>query len=547
MPAIKDIQFRCIPQQSRLFLDYLDLSPNALRFYQHPPTLNSLQQVAGADLGRVRFPRSAIASILRQQNEIYGCEVQTLQNIGDLEQPECVVIATGQQVGLFTGPLYTIYKAFTSIHLARELRKHQILAVPIFWMDTEDHDLAEVTHRTILDPNSSLNVIDCQEILAGKAQVSKRSVGSMRFPEEIRQVVRQYLDHLYESDWKNRIQSQLESSYKPGATLAESFGRLVTQICQGYGLIIFDPQAEEAKKLVSPVFQQAIGNAQAIYARLSERNLELEASGFHTQVRLLQNSTLLFINEDGNRCPLERHNSAFSLRDYDRAYSLKELLNLAEQYPERFSSNVLLRPLIQDHLFPTIAYVAGPAEIAYFAQAEVLYQLFGRSMPVIWPRNSFTLLEPEIAAEMDRLGIDLRDCFQGKLHLMERAVHASGSSKAAAILQQLLTRLDQAFTEIRPDVEAIEEPLVQAVETAKRKIQHNVGRLQSRLLRAELGQNASIMEKINLLLNNCFPNKNLQERELNIFHFLSRHGISLLDDLYSITETDNFSHRIIRI
>jgi bacillithiol biosynthesis cysteine-adding enzyme BshC len=547
MATVRDIPFRSIPRQSTLFLDYLDLSPTALRFYQHAPTMEGLEYAARGKLATLQFPRKAVASILRRQNARYGGDSETLRRIGELESPDSVAVLTGQQVGLFTGPLYTVYKALTAMHISEELNKRGIKAVPIFWMDTEDHDLPEVTRRTVLDSRMSVQVLDYREALFRENEMPMRSVGSLPFADSIRDVVTSFLSHLPDSVWKPEVQSRLQLTYKPGATFALSFAQLMLQILRGSGLILFDPLDTEAKQLTAGVFQKALRDADAIHAALVHRNRELDAAGFHAQVSVLENSTLLFLNADGERRALERRNSNFGLRHTDRGFALEELLKCAEQTPERFSPNVLFRPLIQDHLFPTLAYVGGSSELSYFAQAEVLYTLLDRPMPVIWPRNSFTLLEPEIAAEMDRFGIEIQDCFQGRRFVLEKAVRKSGLSKVAVRLEALQGHLDQVLTEIRPEMQAIESPLVHALETARRKILHNAQRLKSQVVSLEEQQNSPVSNAVDLLLSHCVPNGNLQERELNLQHFLARHGPSLLDTIHSATEIGNFAHRVLRL
>jgi uncharacterized protein YllA (UPF0747 family) len=265
MPTVKDIPFRSIPHQSALFLSYLDLSPNALRFFQNPPTMESLERHSREGLARIHFRRREIASILRRQNECYGGDPETLRQIGYLEEPDCVAILTGQQVGLFTGPLYTIYKALTAIQIAADLKKRGIRAVPIFWMDSEDHDLAEVTCRTMQGPNNSVQVVDYRKALFGATDLPLQSVGSIQFPESICQVVRDFVNRFPDSTWKPEILSLLESTYKPGASLTQSFARLLSHIFRGYGLILFDPHDAEAKRLAAELFQRTLLDADAIH------------------------------------------------------------------------------------------------------------------------------------------------------------------------------------------------------------------------------------------------------------------------------------------
>jgi bacillithiol biosynthesis cysteine-adding enzyme BshC len=547
MSKVQDIPFRSIPHQSALFLNYLDLSPAALRFYQQAPTVESLERAARNSLGDFNFPRKEVASILRQQNESYDGDSDTLHQIDELEKPDSVAIVTGQQVGLFTGPLYTVYKALTAVRIAEYLRKRGIRAVPIFWMETEDHDLPEVTRRTVLDAAASVQTIDYREIIFKGSPLPLHSVGSLHLPETIREATGDYCSHLPDSIGKSEVQSLLESTYKPGSTFALAFAQMLQKLFAGSGLIFFNAQEVDAKQLISSVFQKALRESGPIHAALMQRKRELDAGGFHAQVSVQENSTVLFFFADGERHALEKQESGFRLKNNNQAFSLDELLRCAEQTPEKFSPSVLLRPLIQDHLFPTVAYVGGSAEVAYFAQIEILYKQFARPMPVIWPRNSFTLLEPEVAAAMDKWSIELADCFDGKQNLTEKVICRSGFSNASGKLEKLHDRLDQVLTEIKPDMQAIELPLADAVENARRKILHNIQHLKSQAIRMEAAQNQSLLNEIEMVLHQCYPNHTLQERELSILPYLARHGTSLLDVIRTATEFENFAHRVLRL
>jgi bacillithiol synthase len=546
MLKAEDIPFRFIPRQSGLFLSYLNASPEALRFYQGAPTMENLEKTALNRLKGLKFPRTEIASILRRQNESFGADRTTLSQIAELEENDSVAILTGQQVGLFGGPLYTIYKAITAINLAGRLKGKGIRAVPIFWMDTEDHDLAEVSHCTVF-AGVNAQAIDFRKILFGELIQPAVPVGSIVFSESIQMAVGDFLSYLPDADWSSEIRSQLESTYKPGDTFANSFASLLSRIFSGAGLIFFDPQDLEAKRLSSFLFQKALQEADAIYSALVQRKHELEAAGFHAQVNILENSTVLFSSSDGQRRALERRNSGFGLKGSDQVFSTEELLESAVLRPEEFSPNVLLRPVIQDFLFPTVAYVGGSSELAYFAQIETLYNLFGRPMPIIWPRNGFTLVNPEVGSKMDKLRIAVEDCFKGKQFITDSAIRNSGFSKASDLVEELQKRLDQGLADMRPELHAFEPPLAQALETARRKIAHNVQLLKSRTVHLETTRNSSLSEEIDSILNHCFPNRNFQEREFSIHPFLARHGFSLLDAIRIAADPENFSHQALRL
>lgn len=544
---IKEIPYRSLPKQSSLFLHYLEKSPKALQFFQTPPGIENLNTDLRENIIRHQFPRSAIVSILRRQNETYDCSTETLERIDDLAHPDCVAILTGQQVGLFTGPLYTIYKALTAIHLSEQLRNRGIRAVPIFWMETEDHDLAEVLHQTVLMQDNTGQTIDYGSVLFENCSDSIHPVGSIQFPETIREVVQNFSNCLPSSEWKHEIQSMLESTYQPGSTFTLSFARLLQKILHGSGLILFDPRDHETKPLSSHIFRWALENSDAIHELLIKRNSELEAAGYHPQVHVSDNSTALFIIENGERRALEKQNSGFCLKNGEQTYSLSKLLGCTEKTPEKFSPNVLLRPLIQDTLFPTLAYIGGPSEVAYFAQIEVLYSFLGHPMPVIWPRDSFTLMEAEIRKAMLRLGIEIEDCFEGIHFLQEKALHNHRGGIAGSRFLDLKKHLEKTFSEIRPDAEILDPSLPQALDTAQRKILHNIERLKSRVIHIEGNRNSSILNAAGLLLNHCLPNRNLQERELSILYFLALRGPTVLDAIRSGIQTSEFFHHVIQL
>jgi bacillithiol biosynthesis cysteine-adding enzyme BshC len=546
MAISSTMPFRGMPHQTNLFLSYLDMSPQALAFYHHPARIDEIQKAARTKSGRRQFHREQIASILRKQNLNYETDTLTFSRIEELRDPECVAVITGQQVGLFTGPLYTIYKAFSAIRVAEHLRGLGIRAVPIFWMDTEDHDLAEVTARTTLAGDFSPIRLDSRQLLFGKASESMQSVGSIQFPESVRRLVQESIP-LDGPKYANDVLQDLASAYKAKTSFSEAFARLMARLFKGHGLILFDPMDVEAKKLLIPIYRGAAEQAAQIESTLLARNAELESAGFHAQVNIVENSTVLFYQERGNRRPLTRSGAGFAVKGSGALLSQNELIARIDNSPEPFSPNVLLRPIVQDYLFPTVAYVAGPAEIAYFAQIEVLYRIFGFPMPVIWPRCSFTLMESEIAEKLIRYGLDFADCFGGKEQMIEKAVNSTSRSKAGVVLDRLRQEVETGFAELYPGVAEMDPTLGPAMETAKRKIFHHLHAMKIKFTQLDALQDGTIFRDVDAILNYCYPNRNFQERELCIVDFLARQGPALMDIIYHSCEVGRFTHRIIRL
>ncbi len=542
--TVSEVPFTTIPNQSRLYLSYLGRALEALSFYQRPPDLGSLVDLARGELAGASFPRKQVASILRRQCGRFGSSDASLRNIDDLELPDGFAVVTGQQVGLFGGPMYTIYKACTAIRIAAELRTADIRAVPVFWLDTDDHDLAEVTRCTIAASGRSPEQKDYRRLLFGDLPHSSRPVGPVEFPPAIRQVIEDYFSGQPATSWKETALSAVESAYFPGATFADGFGRFMSRLFSSHGLVLFDPREADAKSLVAPVFRKALVEAEAMHDALASRARTLEASGFHAQVHVLENSTALFLEENSERRALVREGADVAVKGTGIRYSLSRLLEHLSDSPARFSPNVLLRPVVQDTLLPTLCYVGGPGEIAYFAQAEALYRLYARPMPAIWPRVSLTLLDAETAGIVKQFGLAWQDCFQGQEHVLEKMLKASGSTVAESVLRGLEEELEKAFDKLRPVLVTAEGSLGPAQDTAKRKIFHHLEGLRTRFVQSEARRHSEVLLKAELLINTCQPNRNLQERELGICHFLCRSGPKVLDDIYSLMRIDSLAHHV---
>jgi bacillithiol biosynthesis cysteine-adding enzyme BshC len=364
-------------------------------------------------------------------------------------------------------------------------------------------------------------------------------------PATIQEVVNEYCDTLAEPR-REGFRSELAAAYRPGATFAEAFGRLLSGLFRERGLLVFDPRDRNAKRLASPVIRMAIETAPMLRSRLSERSRALQEIGLEPQIAILPRATMVFREEGGERRLLLTGDHGFLLKDTPRQYGAEELSGLIESEPERFSPNVLLRPLVQDHLFPTVAYVGGPAEVAYFAQIDPLYRFYQRPAPVIWPRAGFTILDTEASESLERHALSLEDCFQGKNHVVRKILLAE-PGRAEVLLAGMRQRIEQEFEEMKPALTSMDISLGASAETIRRKLLHRVASLQSKFVNFEMRRNASLDQEVSHLLDCCYPNAHLQERELGVHPLLARHGLSLLDTLYDCIDPAILAHRIVRM
>ncbi len=367
------LPFSQIPHTTRLFLDYLSGAPSLRPFFPRGPHFSEWVTEEAAKLQYDSERRQKVAAILERQNKEWGASARTLENISRLKSGAAAVV-TGQQVGLFGGPLFSLFKALTAVKLSEEAGKVGVDCVPVFWLATQDHDLDEIQSISLPGPEASL-----QRLTATSHGVSEAPVGTIQLGPEIDEVLKAAEQVLGESD----VTTFLRESYRPDATFGSAFAQLFTRLFDEWGVILLDASDAELNAVAEPIYRGAIERAAELDEALLARGRELEAAGYHQQVKVTPSSTLLFTLKNGSRVPVNRdpNASATTFLVGDEKITQTELLRRISSEPHQFSANVLLRPVVQDHLLPTLAFTqGGSAEVAYFAQAAVVYQaLLGRN------------------------------------------------------------------------------------------------------------------------------------------------------------------------
>ena len=403
------LPFSQIPHTTPLFTDFLAHLPKVQPFYPRSPHLREWLKEEAAKISYDSQRRERVTAILERQNKSWDASSQTLANLDRLRKGAAAIV-TGQQVGLFGGPMFAIYKALTAVKLAAEATAAGVDAVPVFWLATYDHDLAEVNHVSIPGPDGAPNVLTTPS-----HDVPGAPVSAVRLGDEILSLVDQAAKLLGDS----AATRFLRDCYRPGESLGTAFARLYARIFAEWGVIVLDASDGELDRVAEPIFRAAIERAEELDAALLERGKALESAGYHQQVKVTSSSVLLFTMREGARTPIQlRHNGAdteFVIGADANAEKLSatDLISRIRSNPEQFSPNVLLRPIVQDYLLPTLAYTGGAAEAAYFAQAGAVYQaVLGRVTPMI-PRFSATVVEPKIQRLLEKYEIPVADVFAG--------------------------------------------------------------------------------------------------------------------------------------
>jgi bacillithiol synthase len=531
------LAFADIPHTTPLFKDYLAWAPQVQRFYARPPRLSSWVAEQAASLNLDADRRKKVADILERQNRSWGASNETLDNISRLRNgASCVV--TGQQVGLFGGPLFSIFKAVSALQLARESRSAGVNCIPVFWLATEDHDLAEVNNATVFGPNYSLALLQTTAHARAEAPICE-----VEFGPEITNLVEQAAELLGDSE----AIVALRESYQPGRKFGDAFAKLFTNLLRPWGVVMLDASDPELHAIAEPIYRAAVDSAPELDNALLHRGKELVAAGYHEQVKVTARSTLLFALQDGARTAvhLNGNRGGDEFRIGDTKISREELLKQISSHPENFSANVLMRPVVQDYLLPTVAYVGGPAEIAYFAQAAVVYERFlGKITPVL-PRFSATLIEPKTDKLLKRYQVELRDLFHGLDVLRQKLADHTLPADLHDAFDVADKSLQDSLNQVLSSLEKLDSTLVKAAEKASAKMHYQLKRLRARAARAQIARQEILVRHAVELCSALYPHKTLQEREIAGIYFLARHGLGLIERLLEAANGDCADHQVL--
>jgi bacillithiol synthase len=535
------LPFRQVPHTARLFTDFLSYTPKVQQFYPHSPRFNEWFREESASLEYDSERRARVSAVLERQNKLWNASPKTLQNIERLRRGASAVVS-GQQVGLFGGSSFSLFKALTAVKLAEQATNAGVDSVPVFWLATDDHDLAEVNHVIIPAADGSLH-----RLTAPSQGAPDAPVGTVKFGSEIESVVAQARELLGDSE----ISKLLMDAYRPGETFGSAYARLFAALFAEWGIILLDASDLEIHQLSQPVFHAAIDQSAQLTEALLARGKEIESAGYHQQVKVTPSSTLLFAIQNGSRVPVHRRaNAAVGEEEFvigEAKTSRADLLQRIAASPELFSANVLLRPVVQDYLLPTITYAGGAAEIAYFAQAGVVYEALLKRVTPIVMRFSATLVESKPQSLLQKYRLDLPDVFQGPEALRAKLASRTLSAEVQESFEKASLSLKKSLSTVRESLEQLDKTLIDAASNAESKMQYQLDQLRSRAARAELRHSEVLGRHAELLSNLLYPNKGLQEREIAGAYFLGRQGNELLQNLYESVNSDCLDHQVISL
>jgi bacillithiol biosynthesis cysteine-adding enzyme BshC len=522
-----------LPHTSRLFADLVYHFDRVQAFYSYPPFAEDSFAASAENVHLDPSHRAKLVDALAAENRNAG--PAALRNLDRLSRPDTLVVATGQQAGLYTGPVFTIYKALTAARLAAELTGRGIPSVPVFWLATEDHDLAEVNHVSVFDAANRPVRLE-----AAASARPNQPVGTVRIEDNAAGALAAVLADF---PFGGEVARLAAEAYPKGATFGSGFRDLLTRLLGSYGVLLLDPLPEAVRRLAAPVMALAIQKAPEFTSALLARGKQLEAAGYHVQVHMEEKTSLFFLLENGRRTPLRRSGDTYT--GNSAVHTSVELLSRLERSPEDFSPNALLRPVVQDYVLPTVAYIGGPAELAYLAQAEVLYRRVLGRMPVALPRAGFTILDARAEKLLARYGLEVQDVFHGPEAVEQRIANTLTPASLQEKFRSSQSQIEQALAAVEAELLAFDPTLAAALAKSRRKIAYQFSKIQAKAAREALRRSERARSEAAYLSALIFPEKTLQERLYSVLPFLARHGLGLIDQIYSRIRFDCPDHQIL--
>jgi bacillithiol biosynthesis cysteine-adding enzyme BshC len=505
--------------------DYANNFQNVASLYAGDPQSPAAWRDAIERTQRHSRQRAEVAAVLGAQQDRRGAPPEARSAAAMLADPRTVAVVTGQQAGAFGGPLFTLLKAVTAIQLARRTAAEQgTPAVAVFWVDAEDHDWEEVGSCTVLDGSFQPRTIT----LAEPEGAGELPVAALTLDDRIEQTLTELEAALSGSDFTGWVMSAIRAAYHPGAGMADAFGRWLEALLGPYGLIIFESADPAAKPLVRDVFVRELREPGRTAALAAEAGAQLAARGHEPQVTPQADSVSLF-HLNGVRRPIRKQGDRFAIGD--GSFTAEDLAEEATTHPGRFSPNVLLRPIVQDTLFPTICYVAGPSELAYLGQLGGVYQHFGVPMPLMYPRATATLIDSAAARFLARYGFPVGELQQQDEAALNRLLEAQLPPEVEQSLKEAEDSIQRSMQRVIAAMPALDPTLAGAGKTTLGRMEHDLRGLHSKVIQAAKRRDETLRRQFTRAQSQIFPLGHPQERTLAVTFFLNRYGPALVDRL----------------
>ncbi len=495
------------------------------------------------DLGEREFPREGLVTCIASYMESLPSSDAVETSLEKLKN-DAVAVVAGQQAGLLTGPLYTIHKIVSVIRLAREQeQKLNHPVVPVFWIAGEDHDYQEVNH-IFLEQDGKIKKNGYPEQV-----VDKRMTSDVEYdPAVMKNWISSILKVLGETEFTAGLADEMDGLIREGEDIVTFFARFIMTLFKDYGLLVIDSSYGALRKLEAPYFRHLIENSREITDQVLMQQKTIQEEGFNTQLEISSDAANIFLNLQNERALLERDGSGFKDKNNDSFFTKEELLGILDDQPGRLSNNVVTRPLMQEWLFPTLSFIGGPGEIAYWGELKKAFEFMGMNMPPVMPRLNITILERTVAKRIEDLSLSLQEVVRsGVSHVRDEFLDSLKPNELEGELHEIETYLMAKYEGIKKEASAVDSNLEPIVDKNLEIHRKQFEFLRKRTEKSIRDKNERQLSRFDLIENSIRPNGGPQERTLNILYYMNRFGPDFVNRLTNLPFTFDGTHKVVHL
>lgn len=538
-----DLEKIFIPATNRFASLYIEQKKPVKDFFHYDITDQDVFKKRYKDVQARTFEREKLADCIEAYMEKFSPTEEVKKSLAKLRQPESVVVIGGQQAGLLTGPLYTVHKLISIIHLAREQEQAlQVPVVPVFWIAGEDHDYLEVNH-VFVEKDRSIHKLSYAE-----GPIDKRMVSDVEFDKvHMKKWVKKVFEHFGETEYTNKLLHMMDNTIDQSKTFVDFFVKVILDLFSKYGVLLIDSADKQLRRLEVPFFKQIIEQSSSITNLVLQQQQNIGSFDFSNTIDIGKNAVNLFYYDGKERILLDYfpEQDIYIGKNNKVQFTKMELLTELENHPEHFSNNVVTRPMMEEWLFPTLAFIGGPGEIAYWAELKLAFEHMGFDMPPVIARLNLTILERSIAADMEEMQLDVVQTIRDGVEEGRTDYWNSVKDETLdGLVSEARDWLKKQYSQILSNSDKGIEPLIEKnlsihmrqLEFLQRKINLNIEQ-----------KHDNVLEVYNRIERSLRPNNSPQERIWNIFYFINKYGIAFIDDLLSLPYEFDGTHKLIRL
>lgn len=531
---------------SKLLNDYYRQKDTIMQYFDYDPFTQESMEERVADLANHSYDRDQLVDVLKQLNEKWHADKTVFANIERLKDPTSVVVIGGQQAGLLTGPLYTIHKMISIIVFAK--KQEELLGipvVPVFWIAGEDHDFAEINHIMLPEEQGKMKKHKITHYVTEKQSISRLTMDH--------QVTSEWLDAIFkgmdETIYTKKIYQQVNNALSHADTYVDFFAEVTSFLFQGEGLVLIDSGDSEVRQLENAHFQSMINQQHEISAGVYQSLQSVQQKGYAVSVEVEQEDAHLFYHLNGERILLVKTDTdMWAGKNKECQFTTQELLEVAEQTPELLSNNVVTRPLMQECLFPTLAFMAGPGELGYWSILKPAFHALGYKMPPVLPRLSFTLLDRKSEKKLNLHGMNVDDLIRNGSNQNKMNWLASQHNPPLdSLVEQVKRSIDQVHQPLRNIAKNIGPDLEKKAEKNLYYLFDNIDYLQEALEKTVMEKHHQTIEMFDTLQVMLHPDNGLQERCWNAMSFINYYGDDWIKEMIDQTYTFKHFHYLVKL